>query len=50
MNKKLKTSIVGSAIALVLTPIVFPSLTSVVQADQLKKSLKLTAILCQLRT
>ena len=37
MNKKLKTSIIGSALALVLTPIAFPSLTAVVQADQLKK-------------
>ncbi|MCT0455249.1 hypothetical protein V6S63_13550 [Lactococcus lactis] len=43
MNKKLKTSIVGSAIALVLTPIVFPSLTSVVQADQLKKESKVNS-------
>lgn len=43
MNKKLKTSIIGSAIALVLTPIVFPSLTSVVQADQLKKESKVNS-------
>ena len=43
MNKKLKTSIVGSAIALVLTPIVFPSLTAVVQADQLKKESKVNS-------
>lgn len=43
MNKKLKTSIVGSAIALVLTPIVSPSLTSVVQADQLKKESKVNS-------
>ncbi|WP_270219852.1 MULTISPECIES: hypothetical protein [Lactococcus] len=43
MNKKLKTSIIGSAIALVLTPIVFPSLTAVVQADQLKKESKVNS-------